>query len=208
MGQPCDSEHVQLCPDGAARRSSGRPDDDKGVSGQRLAREDPAGAFLDLYDRALPQVYGYLLSRCGQRALAEDLTAETFLAAVDAVRATTSPPLTTGWLIGVARHKLSDHWRRQAREERTLRAVAAEPKPGPADPWDATIDAVTARAVLGRLGPHHRAALTLRYVDDLPVPEVAAILGRTVHATEALLVRARSAFRAAYAEGGEEDGDD
>jgi len=29
-----------------------------------------------------------------------------------------------------------------------------------------------------------------------------------VHATEALLVRARSAFRAAYAEGGGEDGDD
>jgi RNA polymerase sigma-70 factor (ECF subfamily) len=116
-------------------------------------------------------------------------------------------PLSTGWLIGVARHKLSDHWRRQAREERTLRAVAAEPEPGPADPWDETIDAVTARAVLGRLGPHHRAALTLRYVDDLPVPEVAAILGRTVHATEALLVRARSAFRAAYAEGGGEDGD-
>src|SRR5262249_28145994 len=97
--------------------------------------------------------------------------------------------LSTGWLIGVARHKLSDHWRRQAREERTLRAVAAEPEPGPADPWDETLDAVTAREVLGLLGPHHRAALTLRYVDDLPVPEVAAILGRTVHATAALLGR-------------------
>jgi RNA polymerase sigma-70 factor, ECF subfamily len=173
------------------------------MSGQRLAREDPAGPFLDLYDRALPQVYGYLLSRCGQRAVAEDLTAETFLAAVDAVRGVSGggrapAPLSTGWLIGVARHKLSDHWRRQAREERTLRAVAAEPGPGPADPWEETLDAVAAREVLGRLGPHHRAALTLRYVDDLPVPEVAAILGRTLHATEALLVRARSAFRAAY----------
>ena len=189
-----------------------RPGDDKGVSGQRLTREDPAGRFLDLYDRALPQVYGYLLARCGQRAVAEDLTAETFLAAVGVVRGVrrgpAPAPLSTGWLIGVARHKLSDHWRRQAREERTLRAVAAEPEPGPADPWDETLDAVTAREVLGLLGPHHRAALTLRYVDDLPVPEVAAILGRTVHATEALLVRARSAFRAAYADRGGECGDD
>jgi hypothetical protein len=33
------------------------------VSGQRLARQDPAGPFLGLYDRALPQVYGYLLAR-------------------------------------------------------------------------------------------------------------------------------------------------
>ena len=61
-----------------------------------------------------------------------------------------------------------------------------------------------ARATLDRLAPHHRAALTLRYLDDLPVPEVAALLDRTLHATEALLVRARAAFRRAYT--GEEDG--
>jgi RNA polymerase sigma-70 factor, ECF subfamily len=178
------------------------------VSAQRLAPGDPPARLLEVYDQALPQVYGYLLSRCGQRALAEDLTAETFLAAVDAVRAAVPPPLTTGWLIGVARHKLSDHWRRQAREERSLRAVAAEPDPEAGDPWDARLDALRARDVLQRLGPHHRAALTLRYVDDLPVPEVAGVLGRTVHATEALLVRARSAFRAAYTAGGGEHGDD
>jgi len=54
--------------------------------------------------------------------------------------------------------------------------------------------------VLGDLGPTHRAALVLRHVDALPVPEVAATLGRTVHATEALLVRARAAFRRRYRE--------
>ena len=43
--------------------------------------------------------------------------------------------------------------------------------------------------------------LTLRYLDDLPVPEVAVLIDRTLHATEALLVRARAAFRRAYTEG-------
>jgi RNA polymerase sigma-70 factor (ECF subfamily) len=38
----------------------------------------------------------------------------------------------------------------------------------------------------------------LRYVDDLPVADVATALDRTVRATEALLVRARRAFRALY----------
>ena len=52
--------------------------------------------------------------------------------------------------------------------------------------------------MLDRLVPAHRAALTLRYLDDLPVPQVAALLDRTLHATEALLVRARAAFRRAY----------
>jgi RNA polymerase sigma-70 factor (ECF subfamily) len=58
-----------------------------------------------------------------------------------------------------------------------------------------------AREVLDELGAHHRAALTLRYLDGLSVPEVAHHLDRTVHATEALLVRARNAFRVAYARG-------
>jgi RNA polymerase sigma-70 factor (ECF subfamily) len=44
-------------------------------------------------------------------------------------------------------------------------------------------------------------ALTLRYLDGLPVRDVAAYLGRTEHATEALLVRARAAFRRTYGAG-------
>jgi len=156
-----------------------------------------ADDLLALYDEALPQVYGYLLSRCGQRALAEDLTAETFLAAVDAVRRQPPAAVSVGWLVGVARHKLADHWRRQAREDRHLRDVS-EPETDPQDQW---VDAVTAHEVLARLGPHHRLALTLRYLDGLPVPEVARLLDRTLHATEALLVRARTASRRAYSEG-------
>ncbi len=153
---------------------------------------------MALYDRTLPQVYGYLLSRCGNRAEAEDLTAETFFAAVDAVRGDQRVAVSTPWLIGVARHKLVDHWRRRGREERELRAVPTNE--AFEDPWDVHLDVLAARRTLERLGPHHRAALTLRYIDGLPVPQVATILDRTVHATEALLVRARAAFRRAYIE--------
>jgi RNA polymerase sigma-70 factor (ECF subfamily) len=160
---------------------------------------DPGPALLALYDEALPEVYGYLLSRCGVRALAEDLTAETFLAAVEAVRKDAPPELSVAWLVGVARHKLADHWRRVAREERGLRSIDGESDTSE-DPWDQRLDALLARQVLATLGPHHRAALTLRYLDGLPVPQVAAHLGRTLHATEALLVRARAAFRRAYDE--------
>lgn len=186
---------------GVGRRRSTPPDDDQGVSGRPAS--GPHGGLLELYDEALPHVYGYLRSRCSTQPLAEDLTAETFLAAVDAVRRPEPPTVDTPWLIGVARHKLVDHWRRAAREERGLRAVG-EPPAGE-DPWEAQLDAIQARATLDRLGPQHRAALTLRYLDDLPVPQVASLLGRTLHATEALLVRARAAFRRAYTEEGEDD---
>jgi len=186
----------------AGRWSGPAADDDQVVSEHQPVPDQGATLFA-LYDRAVPEVYGYLLPRCGSVAVAEDLTAETFLAAVAAVKRRTVAHLTIAWLVGVARHKLVDHWRRQGREERNLRLVHEEAEPEE-DPWDERLDASRAHAVLERLGPHHRVALTLRYLDGLSVPEVADHLGRGVHATEALLVRARVAFRRAY----EGDGDD
>jgi RNA polymerase sigma-70 factor (ECF subfamily) len=153
---------------------------------------------LAFYDDALPRVYAYLSARFEGKELAEDLTAETFLAAVDAFRRPEPPPMTVPWIIGVTRHKLVDHWRRQARDEHRLHLLT-QPVSEPAEPWDVLLDAVAVRRTLERLGAHHRAALTLRYLDDLSVPEVAGLLDRTVTATEALLVRARAAFRRAYA---------
>ena len=161
---------------------------------------DQRRVLVALYDSALPEVYGYLASRCGSASVAEDLTSETFLAAVDAVRRENVPDLTVAWLIGVARHKLVDHWRRREREERKLQAV--DPNPGDAgkaeDPWDVQLDALIAHRTLAVLAPQHRSALTLRYLDGLPVREVASCLGRTEGATEALLVRAKAAFRSRY----------
>ena len=181
------------------RRKWGGPSDVRDVS---EPAQDPGPALLELYDRGLSEVYGYLLHRCGDVATAEDLTSETFLAAVRAVQDGHAGPLTVPWLIGVARHKLADHWRRRARDERALAAVGAAEEE---DPWDEHIEQVRAMDVLRSLGAHHRLALTLRYVDGLPVAEVASLLDRTLHATEALLVRARAAFRRTYEEGGGDD---
>lgn len=170
--------------------------------------DDPRAALLRLYEPALPAVYGYLVRRCGQREVAEELTSETFLAAADAVCRPRPPHLDVAWLIGVARHKLADHWRRQAREQRNLRAVATERTPEDDDPWDAHLDALRAEQTLAALAPQHRLVLILRYMDDLPVPEVAGLVGRSVHATEGLLARARRAFRLHYeSTDGEGDGD-
>jgi RNA polymerase sigma-70 factor (ECF subfamily) len=165
----------------------------------RSQRPDPRVALIELYDSGLARVYGYLLRRCGRREVAEELTSETFLAAADAVRRIPSAEPDIPWMIGVARHKLADHWRRQAREERGLRLVAAdEVDDATEDPWDARLDAMRAEEALAALAPQYRLALTLRYVDDLPVRDVARLVGRPVQATEALLVRARVAFRAQY----------
>ncbi|WP_420714043.1 RNA polymerase sigma factor [Gordonia sp. SL306] len=153
-----------------------------------------APALLAVYDDALPAVYGYLLRRCSDRRVAEDLTSETFLAAMDTVRRDDDARPTTPWLIGVARHKLADHWRIM---QRTPEPVEQLPE-SIDDDWEVHLDRMVAHYTLARLSPTHRAVLTLRYVDDLPVGDCAAVLDRTVGATEALLTRAKRAFRAAY----------
>lgn len=123
-----------------------------------------------IYRAALPQVFGYLLPRCGSVAVAEDLTAETFEAAVAAVRQGQVADVTVGWLVGVARHKLVDHWRRVGRERRGLAALEHE-RTDPADPWDEVLDLHAGHAALWRLPVAQRLALTLRYLDGLSVPE-------------------------------------
>ena len=163
----------------------------------RPTASDPV---LAIYRVALPQVYGYLLPRCGGAALAEDLTSETFLAAVNASRQGSLTEVSTAWLVGVARHKLVDYWRRLEREQRSFAAAAASATDSD-DPWDDWLDAEAAYAALAQLPIPQRAALVLRYLDGLPVADVAEHLGRTLHGTETLLARSRAALRRQYEQG-------
>lgn len=68
----------------------------------------------------------------------------------------------------------------------------------PTDDWDTLLDSFLAHDVLATLAPQHRSALTLRYLDGLPVADVARHLSRTLGATEVLLVRSKRAFRQRY----------
>jgi RNA polymerase sigma-70 factor (ECF subfamily) len=156
-----------------------------------VADED---AFRAWYDRALPRVYRYLLARTGDESLAEELTQATFTEAIRQSRQFEgrSDPVT--WLIAIARRRLVDHYRREGADRR--RSIRLSSRPDnfgtEADTRLAVLDA------LGQLAPDQRLALTYRYLDQVPVREIAEALGRTESATESLLSRARDAFREAY----------
>ncbi|MCU1400883.1 MAG: polymerase subunit sigma-24 [Acidimicrobiales bacterium] len=148
---------------------------------------------LAFYDRVSDDVYRYA-SRLvgGNRSRADDLVQDTFLTLVRQVRAGRDEPVDVGWAITTCRSRFLDQLRRGDRAERTQRR--AFERRGSTD-----VDAPTpAMEALSRLGDAQRAALVLRYIDDMTVVDVAAALGRTVHATESLLVRAREALRTEY----------
>ena len=156
---------------------------------------DPTASISAIYDEALPEVYGYLRRRCGSTELAEELTATTFVRATSACCRGQADEPSISWLVTIARNLLIDHWRHQARVERSMELVAPQPAH---DPWNEVIDARRAEELLATVKPEHRAVLTLRYLDDLRMPEVAEALDRSVRATESLLVRARAALQRAY----------
>ena len=89
-----------------------------GVDELQTALADDAG-FEAWYRRSLPRVYSYLVSRSGgDVALAEDLTQQTFIAAIDQRSRYDGRSDTITWLCGIARHKLADHFRAIERDER------------------------------------------------------------------------------------------
>lgn len=151
-------------------------------------------AFARFYDDALPRIYGYFLHRCGGGAsTAEELTQETFVAAVTELRKGRHVDAPLPWLYGIARHKLLDHYRREGRRREA---------PGPVDDVAVEVGDERSRVLvaLGALPETQRAALVLRHLEGLSVPELAAVLGRSIEAAESLLARGRVQFKRAYLE--------
>jgi RNA polymerase sigma-70 factor (ECF subfamily) len=159
-----------------------------------VAVGSPCG-FVALYERTVTDVFSYLASRVGDWAAAEDLTQDVFVAGARRVAA--GDVVDLAWLIGVARHKLVDHWRAQARRDRNL-ALAHSSEQTHRVEESGSIDPDLAAVVLAGLNPTYRAALVLRHVDELSVSAVADHLQRSVEATEQVLSRARAAFRDKY----------
>ncbi len=157
-------------------------------------------AFRAWYERSLPLVYGYLFHRCGRNPeLAEELTQQAFVEAVRSRDRFRGQADATTWVIGIARHKLVDHFRRTERDARRLAALSARDlgDAGHAGSSPPTMpdDIDDALALLPAL---QRAVLVLHYMDQLSVRDVAHSIGKSESATASLLARGRDTFRQAY----------
>ncbi|HJQ96138.1 MAG TPA: sigma-70 family RNA polymerase sigma factor [Acidimicrobiia bacterium] len=160
------------------------------------SRAVDAAWFQSFYEEALPVVYGYFFRRCGgDREVVADLTQETFVSAYRSLRRGVTVESPLPWIVTIARLRLIDHLRRRAADKQRLDSKIVEVEVGPG--WTSDGEVRLAEA-LDRLNEKYQLVLVLRYVDDLPVKEVAKLLGRSMRATESLLVRARGALSRAY----------
>lgn len=154
---------------------------------------------LSFYERTAGDVYRYA-SRLtgGDSSATADLVQEVYLTLIRQVQAGRRDSVDIGWAITTCRSRFIDEHRRR---DRRARFVPDREDRLPEPLYEGIIDAT---AALAGLPEAQRLAVVLRYVDDLPVPEVAELMGRSVHATESLLARARRALRIALAPTDEE----
>jgi RNA polymerase sigma-70 factor, ECF subfamily len=147
-------------------------------------------------------VYRELIRLCGGDVRrAEDLTHDTFVAGLVLLQRDPAIELSTGWFITVARRLFVDSARRWGAEQRSLARFAGRPVRQVVDPAELTSS--DALGLMTVLSDEQRLAVTLRYVHDQSLADVAAALGRSAAATESLLARARR--RLADACGGDVD---
>ena len=164
---------------------------------QRKDRKATA-EFVARYFRA---VYSYVRRRLIPRTdLVDDLVQEVFLAAWEGVDKFRGDAPLRSWLLGIARHKVEDHYRRRLRELQ-LQDEAEEPREEPPALHDLE-EALEKRQVSQRireilmsLPEAYSLILSWRYWEKRSLRDIAVQTGRTEKAIERLLARAREQFR-------------
>ncbi len=144
--------------------------------------------FLACYRATFAEVYRYTAMLCGSdRAAAEDIVQDVYLTALTKARSGSLPTITIGYLVVAARHRFLDRMRSQRREQRRMELVST-----------ALDDEPVRYALPGHLTDlpdRERAALVLRFVDDLTIAQVGEQMGISVRAAESLLARASRRLR-------------
>ncbi len=178
-------------------------------SGSRLSDADivkasihEPGRFGEIFDRYADDILRYVSARLGSN-LAEDVTAETFLAAFGArARYDLSRENARPWLYGIAIRQIGKHARAERRYREALGRVPAETVT--ADFGDRVADRVTAQQlrprlseVLSGLSQQDRELLLLVAWTDLTYEESVQALGVSVNAVKSRLFRIRARTRQA-----------
>jgi len=145
--------------------------------------------FDALYRRHAGEVHRFALSLCGDRALADDVTAETFVR-VWTARDRVDLATVTGYLLTIARHLILQE-RSRGRRRDPLDSDVADRAPGPHDRAEGRAELDAVLADLQTLSEPERAAVLMRAQEQMSYEEIAAALGITAGTAKVKVHRAR-----------------
>ena len=161
----------------------------------------PPEPFCALYTQNVEPVYRYHLIRTGSRDAAEDLTAETFFAALASFDRLRLDQPALPWLFGIARHKLGDYQRRRFFKGllRSQPLDVLENTPAAAQPLEEqvihSLDAARVAQALSTINRARAEAVAMHYYGGLSMEEIAQVMVKSEEAVKQLVQRGLAELR-------------
>ena len=158
------------------------------------AQAGDMAAYGELFELYYDMVFRFVLFRTGDRALAEDLTSETFVRALRRISSVSYQGRDIGaWFVTIARNLIFDHVKssRYRLEQTTSEIIELSPTTG--GPEQQVLDGAITDELLrcvAKLNPDQQECITLRFLQGLSVAETAQIMDRNEGAVKALQHRA------------------
>ncbi len=177
--------------------SEGKPNRDEERRLVLSASRRDQTAFADLYDRHVVRVYRHIYYLVNDASEAEDLTAQTFLKAweaIDRYKERGAPFI--AWLLRIA-HNLTISYLRSRRDHSELDEGFVDQKRygNPEESLAQANDERSVRDAVLRLRDEQRQVIMLRFVEELDYTEVAAMIGKSVPAVRVIQHRALGNLR-------------
>ncbi len=158
-------------------------------------------ATAEFVSRFADGIYAYVHSRLvPRRDLVDDLVQEVFLAAWENLEQYRGTSPLQAWLMGIARHKVEDHYRARLRAPGAIDDLDGDSEVLASFPdFESLLEQEQVRKntwrVMSGLPEQYRLALIWRYWEKASARDMAAKTGKTEKAIERLLSRARAEFR-------------
>jgi len=162
---------------------------------QEVAEGKPV-AVRRLLDDVAPIVHGYLYARVGGNGeVAEDLLQDTLLEGVRSAASYRGEAALSTWLCTIARRRLARYYESERRAEAARHGLQVLPAPAVGIDEEQIERRDEVIRALGRMPAVHRQVLVLKYLDGMPVQEIATEMGRSRVQVQSLLQRARDGLR-------------
>ena len=160
--------------------------------------------FSKIYNKYIEKIYRFIFFKVNSEEVTQDLCSETFLKGWAAYKECQNPKSKSqkienpqAFLYRIARNLVTDFYREKGRTQvvSTEYVSIVDPRPGLEENIALNSDFNQAKAALINLKDDYQNVIVWRYLDDLPIPEIAKMLDKSETATRVTLHRALKALK-------------
>ena len=169
----------------------------------RRAQQHDQAALTQLYEENFDRIYRYIVLKIGDRTEAEDMTQQVFLSAIKSISSFKwkGTPF-SAWLFRIAHNQMVDYWRKKAKRATVpLDESLADGGDNPGLMAEQNLEIEHLAAATRKLTKAQQEVISLRFPGDLPIAQVAKIMGKSEGAVKALQHSAIVALRRALSTG-------